>query len=199
MVFHRKQLEADIASVKTDWAAAEYYQSGKAAADILYVSVGPVPQPANNVSVDLLIAPELAAGFVFGMIGEDHFKEFAACYKSASPLLPYLESTIKNLEAFHILAALKDMHQFVNHFHADFEPCTAVVTEEITELKQWAKRFDHPAKLVVTATKNYLENKEQIKADIWAIKEDWNTKVYFASGDIAAHLFSTLVGPVGPQ
>ena len=48
MVFHHKQITDDIATVKTDWNAKQYFQSGKAAADILYVGLGPVPVPTYS-------------------------------------------------------------------------------------------------------------------------------------------------------
>lgn len=92
MVFHRKQLEADIASVKTDWAAKEYYQSGKAAADILYVAVGPVTVPTYTYKKDLLAIPEVAAGFLYGMVGDNHLSEIESCYAGVTPLYGYLHA-----------------------------------------------------------------------------------------------------------
>ena len=41
LVFHHKQIETDFTTAKTDWSAGKYYQSGKAAGDILYVAVCP--------------------------------------------------------------------------------------------------------------------------------------------------------------
>jgi len=113
MVFHRKEITADISTVKTDWSAKEYYQSGKAAADILFVSVGPVPAP--TVGMDLLALPEVAAGFVYGMVGENHLSEMEACYSSTQPLLGNIEAALKDLEAFHIFGALKQIEEFVYH------------------------------------------------------------------------------------
>jgi len=75
MVLHHKQIEADISTVKTDWNAGQYYQSGKAAGDILYIAVGPVPQPSSNYKFDLMAVPDLLAGFVYGMVGENHLTE----------------------------------------------------------------------------------------------------------------------------
>ena len=47
MIFHKKQLDTDISTIMTYWNTKKYYQSSKAAADILTVSIGSVPQPTN--------------------------------------------------------------------------------------------------------------------------------------------------------
>jgi len=42
MAFHKNEIIADLAEVKADWASANYFDSGKAAADALTLAVGPV-------------------------------------------------------------------------------------------------------------------------------------------------------------
>ena len=42
MIFHKSEILGDLSDVKVDWSAAEYYKSGKAAADLLTVAIGPV-------------------------------------------------------------------------------------------------------------------------------------------------------------
>jgi hypothetical protein len=39
---HKKAIKADIATFKSDWANAEYFQAGDVAADLLTLAVGPV-------------------------------------------------------------------------------------------------------------------------------------------------------------
>lgn len=46
LVFHRKEIMADVTAVKTDWNATEYYAAGKATADLLTVAIGPIVVPA---------------------------------------------------------------------------------------------------------------------------------------------------------
>jgi len=42
MLLHHKKMTQDIASVKADWAAKQYFQAGKVAADLAEVALGPV-------------------------------------------------------------------------------------------------------------------------------------------------------------
>lgn len=111
MVFHKKAIDADVSTIKTDWSAGQYYASGQAAADLLYVAVGPVEQPAEVneavVGMDLLALPDFAAGFMYGMVGDNHLAEMEACYAGVTPLMTYAEAAFKDIEAFHIFAAMK--------------------------------------------------------------------------------------------
>lgn len=195
MVFHRKQLEADISAVKSDWAAAEYYQSGKAAADILYVSVGPVPQPTDENKFNLMAAPEFASGFVMGMVGFGHLDDIQHCAGGFLPLLPFVEEAIKDIEAKHIHAAVKQLELLVAKMTTSLAPCTHLM-KDMYEIEQWAMIFKNPIKLAVTSTKNYLMNREQINADIAAMKLFVSENNYISTGSTAAAMTLTLVGPM---
>jgi len=46
LAIHHKAIEADIASVKSDYAAKDYHSTGKDVADLLAVAIGPIEQPA---------------------------------------------------------------------------------------------------------------------------------------------------------
>jgi len=199
MLLHKKKIEADISTVETDWAAGEYFQSGKAAADILYIALGPVPTPTptieNNLGMDLLAMPELAAGFLYGMVGDNHLSEMEACYAGSDSLFKYLETALKDIEGFHIFAALKELELFVYHFQLDVAPCTQM-GDDLTAIEQWATIFKSPKTLVSTATKHYLLHKKAVTADITAIKTDWAAGSFFATGHAAADLLTVLVGPI---
>ena len=82
MIRHHTEIMTDVHLVETDWAATEYYASGKAAADLLTVAVGPiqVPSESEELGMDLQALPDLAAGFVYGMVGDNHLTEMVACY-----------------------------------------------------------------------------------------------------------------------
>ena len=120
MLFQRSTIMADIDAIKTDWSADEFYAAGKATADLLTVAVGPVTVAPElefaNYSLDLLALPELAAGFVYGMVGDNHLAEMETCYASTTELGGYLEAALKDVEGFHIFAALKQFEEFVYHF-----------------------------------------------------------------------------------
>lgn len=197
MVFHKKTMDADIAAIKSDWAAAEYFQSGVAAGDLLVTAIGPVEvQPAEQVvGMDLLALPDFAAGFVYGMVGDNNLTEMEACYAGVSPLFTYLDAALVDIEGFHIIKAMEQLEQFVYHFQLDVAPCTAM-GDDIQAIEQWAAIFKQPKALISSATKHYLLHKKAITTDIATIKADWDAKSFFASGVAAADLVTVLVGHI---
>ena len=42
LLLHRKKIKNDIATVKTEWAAKDFFQSGVTAADLAYYAIGPI-------------------------------------------------------------------------------------------------------------------------------------------------------------
>ena len=201
MIFHKSEITGDIAAVKSEWGLDEYFKSGKSAADLITVAIGPIIEEASAAAdysvpnLDLLMLPEMAAGFVYGMVGDNHLAEFEACYSGVSPLMTYLENALKDVEAFHIFAAMKQFEEFVYHFQVDAASCTHM-SEDVAAIEAWAQIFKSPATLVSTATKHYLLHKKAITADIAAIKADDAAKSYFSVGKDAADLLTILVGPI---
>jgi len=137
MIRHHDEIMTDVHTVESDWNQKQYYASGKAAADLLTVAVGPIEAPANNLDMPLQAMPELAAGFLYGMVGDNHLTEMEACYSGVSPLWSYLEAALKDLEAFHIFSALKDFEGFVYHFKADAASCHEM-SDDIAAIESWA-------------------------------------------------------------
>jgi len=43
-LMHKKAITADIAAVKADWAANSFFATGKAAADLITILVGPIEE-----------------------------------------------------------------------------------------------------------------------------------------------------------
>lgn len=198
LLLHRKEIMGDVHTIKVDWSGAEYYQAGKATADLLTVAIGPVEVPeTNELGLDLMMLPDLAAGFVYGMVGDNHLTEIEACYAGVSPLWTFLDAALKDLEAFHIFAAIKQMELFVFHFQEDMAPCMhGAMSDDLQAIEQWATIFTHPETLVAQATKHFLIHKKRITGDIATIKSDWSADKYFATGVEAADLITTLVGPI---
>jgi len=101
------------------------------------------------------------------MVGENHLTEMEACYSGVSPLWGYLDNSLKDLEAFHIFAAIKQFELFIYHFQLDIAPCThGAMNDDILAIEQWAAIFKNPEALVATATKHYLLHKRKITTDI---------------------------------
>ena len=49
MLFHRSEIEKDAIAIGKDWNAGEYYESGKALADLLTVSLGPIETSSSQI------------------------------------------------------------------------------------------------------------------------------------------------------
>lgn len=93
-LLHRKAIDADIGSIKTDWGTHEYFKAGVVAADLLTVAIGPiVVEPTNEMqSNDMLgfsamAIPDYIAGFLYGWTGDNNLTEVEACYSSDLPIV----------------------------------------------------------------------------------------------------------------
>lgn len=99
---HSKAAKADIAKVKADYAAAEWFHAGKATADLASLLIGPIkpiypPTPTpptsndpsmisvfspevNALGFDPMATPDFIAGLIYGFTGDNHLTEIEACY-----------------------------------------------------------------------------------------------------------------------
>ena len=68
--------------------------------------------------------------------------------------------------------------------------------DDIAAIESWATIFKNPTELVATATKHYLLHKKHVTTDISTIEADYAAGEYFAAGNTAADLITTLVGPI---
>merc|ERR1712151_756494 len=112
---HHKQVKADIAQEEADWSADKFFDAGKDTASAIELLV-PFTQNENEVGLDILGIPEFAAGFFYGMVGDNHLTEFQTCFQSSSELVHYAESFISELEDLKIIAAFEDFEKFLYHF-----------------------------------------------------------------------------------
>ena len=201
MLFHRSEIESDAKAISTDWSSGNYYQSGKDLADLLTLSLGPIEssdaviETENNLGLDLLMLPELAAGFVYGMVGDNHLTEMESCYAGVTPLYGFLETALTDLESFHVIAAIKNIEAFVFHFQEDVAPCEHM-SDDVAAIEAWAQIFKTPKTLATTVAKHYLVHKKAVTADITAVRTDWTNKSYFSVGKDAADLITVLMGSI---
>ena len=200
MLFHASEIEADAKAISTDWNSKNYYQSGKDLADLLTLSLGPVESSVvaieeDNLELDLLMLPELAAGFVYGMVGDNHLTEMESCYAGVTPLYGFLDAALQDIEAFHFIKAIKNIEAFVFHLKVDIAPCEHM-SDDVQAIETWAQVFKQPKTLATTVAKHYLLHKKAVKADITAVRSDWDNKSYFSVGKDAADLVTVLVGSI---
>ena len=138
MLFHSSEIKQDLSDVKSEWGAEEYFNSGKSAADLLTIALGPIQTvETEDLGLDLMMLPDLAAGFVYGMTGDNNLTEFEACYSGVAPLEQYLMAALKDVEAFHLIKAMKQFEMFVYHLQQDVAPCENL-SGDIQKIEQWA-------------------------------------------------------------
>ena len=140
-LLHGKKIKEDIAQEKSDWSADKYFDAGKDTAAAIELLV-----PFNyaaEVGIDILGIPEFAAGFFYGMVGDNHLTEFQTCFQSSSELVHYAESFISELENLKIIAAFEDFEKFLYHFQLDVQPCENV-SDDVAAIEQWAAIFKEP-------------------------------------------------------
>lgn len=79
---HRKAIKADIATVKSDWAANEFFACGKATADLLTLAVGPIVVPTQTPMPGMPIkAPyEFGTGFIYEFTKVNNLTAMEVCY-----------------------------------------------------------------------------------------------------------------------
>jgi len=75
-LLHQKAIKKDIAAEKADWAAKNYFKAGADIADAITLAVGPVEkEEEDGIHLNLKGDAEFVAGFVYGMVGDNHLSE----------------------------------------------------------------------------------------------------------------------------
>ena len=96
-LLHRRGIDKDIDTEKTDFANGKYFNAGATTADILELLLGPVnPKPssimeANNLGFTVLEIPDFIAGFLYGWTGDNNLTELEACWTSDLPIVQDLQ------------------------------------------------------------------------------------------------------------
>merc|ERR1712151_821613 len=97
-LLHRGDIEDDFTTMKTDWEDKMYVASGEALADLVVAAIGPVETEELELDLNILAIPDFAAGFLYGMIGDNHLTEFQTCMQSSGDLVHYAKNFLSDLE-----------------------------------------------------------------------------------------------------
>ena len=97
------RVEADIADAKAAWALNEYFSAGVTCADIVVKLVGPIkpvtPTTVNGIAnFDAMAIPDVLAGFIYGMTGDNDLTELEACYQGSVEINTMLQLAIDDLK-----------------------------------------------------------------------------------------------------
>ena len=72
-LLHKKVIKADISHEKADWAAGNYWKAGADMADIVTLALGPMSEYEGLANFEGDAG--FAAGFLYGMVGDNHLEE----------------------------------------------------------------------------------------------------------------------------
>jgi len=174
--------------------SGDFSRCGKDVADLVVLTMGTV-HAERQVEFDLKAIPEVVAGFIFGMVGENHLTEMETCYTSTQPLVTYAENFVKEIESLDFIKAIETLEAFVYHFQLDVQPCKNM-QDDIAAIEGWAAQFKDPAALAEKVAKHYLLHKKAIQADIAQEKLDWANGQYFLAGQEIADIAIQAIGPI---
>ena len=131
LLFHRKEIKADIASIKSDWTAKHFFKSGADLAALMNVAVGPIS--STTVQIDLPpvdpFVPDFMAGLLYSFTGNDHRTELEGCMTDLEPLANDLETAFEDIKSFHIMKFAGDLGNFIWMLPEAVSSC-----EQLTEL-----------------------------------------------------------------
>ena len=68
--------------------------------------------------------------------------------------------------------------------------------DDLNAIESWASIFTDESQLISTVTKNFLEHRNEIMADIGQLESDYSTQEYFMVGEDLATLAEVLIGPM---
>jgi hypothetical protein len=97
-LLHKKGVKADIAEMKSEWAADQFFKAGVTAGDIVVKTVGPIKPVANPLTFDAMALPDFVAGFIYGMTGDNDLVEIEACFQSNQEMYTMLNLAIGDLK-----------------------------------------------------------------------------------------------------
>jgi hypothetical protein len=89
-LLHKKEIQADISAVTTEWEAEEYFKTGEAVAKLMTDAIGPIEVGESNDPIDPTLIPDIVAGWVYAMEGNSfapysdeasYLAAWEACYQ----------------------------------------------------------------------------------------------------------------------
>jgi len=198
-LFHQKAIKADIAAVKTDWAADNFFKAGKDIADIAVKAIGPIKStPAAEYGVDIKMIDHFLAGFIYGMTTQNHLTELEACYAGGETMEQEILASIKDFETGgwdNITQGVLEVLLVALQLPQELHTCESM-QDDLHAIADWASIFSNKTKLIATLTKHYTLHKKAVDADIATLEGDWDNQKYFLAGQDVATLMDVLVGPI---
>jgi hypothetical protein len=142
--------------------------------------------------------PDLVAGLVYGLTGDNQLTEIEACYQGGEIMEQEIVTGINDIKkggwdndtqaALEFGLAVLQLPQALN-------TCENM-GDDIAAIESWASIFTNPAELAATLSKHYILHKKEINADISAVTTEWDAQEYFKTGEAIAQLMTDAIGPI---
>lgn len=200
LALHRKVIKSDIALVKSDWAAAEYWAAGIAAADLATMAIGPIKPVYPSmieaeVGLSAMAVPDFVAGLIYGFTGDNQLTEIEDCWNGGNQVVTDAEALVHDLANLNFIRAEIDNAHLVDDIQDSMTKCTGM-DDDFARIAAWGQIFTEPTKLAETVAKNWLLHKRGIKKDIAKEQADWANGDYFSAGTDIADALTKLIGDV---
>jgi len=183
MVFHKSAISSDMTALTTDWDAGEYVSAGEDLAQLMIDLIGPIE--TTELGISAMAIPDFLAGFIYGMTNDNQLEEIEACATGFEIMYPEIQTGIDDIKAggwnYDVQAALQ-FALVILQIPQALNTCENM-DDDFAAISEWAQIFTDPAKLAATVSKNLLFHKSAIKADLSALETDWDTGLYFESGE----------------
>ena len=139
--------------------------------------------------------PDFVAGFVYGMVGDNHLTEVEACYDGSTDIISEVERALKMIEKGNYKIGVAELGLVVKQFPAALTTCKGM-GDDIAAIESWATIFTQPEELAETVGKNWLLHRSTIKGYLAEEESDWATGEYFSAGVDTAMALTEAVGPI---
>ena len=139
--------------------------------------------------------PDFAAGFIYGMTGDNHLTEIQACYQGGEELETDVKDAIAQIKSGKYIKGFKELSGIVGEFKSALSTCENM-DDDLHAIESWATIFTKPVELIETLGKHWLFHGKTIKEDLGKEKTDWDADKYFEAGVDIAMAFTQAVGPI---
>jgi len=202
-ILHGASLKKDFASAKTDGAAKNFYNLGLDLGDAAVNALGPVnkamfgaPVP-SAADLPANAFPDLAAGFVKAMTGNDYRTEIQTCWDHNQDA--NLIKADEQIYADEKVKSYDDIYTQMDNIRdatlAGIKNCKDMEADR-DAITKWSAIFDDHHKFKATVAKNYILHGAQLKKDFASAKTDGAAKNFFNLGLDLGDAAVNALGPV---
>jgi acetoacetate decarboxylase len=196
LAIHHKKVEADIATIKSDFDSGDYKGSGATAADLLELVLGPVEQPSMEGLPPVKALPEFIAGFALEFYHINNLTN-PKCIAMFEGDFADVTTAIADLKNGDIKGAIASLTAWVATVQPDLQKCEAAVLPELKDIEDYFGQYiNDRSKLEKKVAEALALHHKKVEDDLATIKEDFGSGDYMNAGYVVADLLELVLGPV---